>query len=216
MSDWRVVDRHRFAFNNLHLPFHPLPQTPPSTPHPHLRGHRVSLATNNNNIIIIIIYYSTAHHRSTHRRPHRTRKSLGFDHCLDASLHCSSLAQSCHPFNPRPPSIMASSSSYNLRPRLPLCQLPLSRFVPGHNAFPSPVSIPLKRNAPSSSSTSTLDSPGKMRKVSYTDNEGEETIRRTRVKQITPQAKSILERDDLGVGRSPARRLFVTDVEGRR
>lgn len=54
-----------------------------------------------------------------------------------------------------------------------------------------------------------------MRKVSYTDAEGIETIKRTRVKQVTPKAKALLEKDELGIGKSPARRLFVDASQQR-
>ena len=95
--------------------------------------------------------------------------------------------------------------------RMPLGPLPLSRFVLPANTIPSPISIPTKRNGPSASSS--LDAV-KIRKVSRVDEGGSETLKRSRVKEVTPKAKAVLERDDLGVGRSPARRLFVGNGEG--
>ena len=101
--------------------------------------------------------------------------------------------------------------------RVPLGPLPLSRFVPPANNIPSPISLPTKRNAPSASSS--LDAV-KTRKVSRADEGGLETLRKSRMKEVTPKAKevtpkvkAVLERDDLGVGRSPARRLFVGSAE---
>lgn len=113
---------------------------------------------------------------------------------------------------------MPSTSGPTLRPRQPLAPLPLSHYTHSTNTFPSPISLPLKRNAPStlgSSSTSTLDSP-KCRKVSHTDAEGIETIKRTRVRTVTPKARALLEKDELGVGKSPARRLFTDGSTGQR
>ncbi len=46
------------------------------------------------------------------------------------------------------------------------------------------------------------------------NDEGYETVKRSRMKVVTPKAKAVLERDDLGVGRSPARRLFVGEEHG--
>ena len=39
-------------------------------------------------------------------------------------------------------------------------------------------------------------------------------MKRSRTKEVTPKAKAVLERDDLGIGKSPARRLFVHDGKG--
>ena len=95
--------------------------------------------------------------------------------------------------------------------RVPLAALPLSRYIPAANTLPSPISLPTKRNA----ATMSAETEGKrVRKVSRTEEEGYETIKRSRVKEVTPKAKAVLERDDLGVGRSPARRLFGDDESG--
>ncbi|KAK8844576.1 hypothetical protein IAR55_006423 [Kwoniella newhampshirensis] len=131
-----------------------------------------------------------------------------------------------------------SSSTYSLRPRKPLSVLPITLFLPHVSSLPSPISLPAKR-APS-----TFDSPmkspgGKARKVSRTEKDGSETVRKARIPQrdatemdasgsgcrspirtasgsespmrITPKVKRVLERDDLGTGRSPARRLFAEE-----
>ncbi|WRT63380.1 uncharacterized protein IL334_000285 [Kwoniella shivajii] len=101
-------------------------------------------------------------------------------------------------------------------------------------SLPSPISLPSKRG---SSSLDIPSSPGgsKSRKVSRTKIDGSETIRKTRSavdlkgkskqKQqddidsemevemgvtLTPRVKHVLERDDLGTGKSPVRRLFVS------
>lgn len=102
-------------------------------------------------------------------------------------------------------------STINLRPRRPLDPLPLSQFtglpLPPP---PSPISLPNKRSLISSpgrigeSSTSS-----KHRKVSG-EHEGQETIRRKK-SDITPRAKRALAEDELGTGKSPARRLFVDE-----
>lgn len=102
----------------------------------------------------------------------------------------------------------STTMSMSAPARVPLGPLPLSRFVPSLNSFPSPISLPSKRNAPVASSS---QEGVKVRKMSRTDEDGHETIRRSRVKEVTPKAKAVLERDDLGVGKSPARRLFVDD-----
>ncbi|OCF39923.1 hypothetical protein I317_06297 [Kwoniella heveanensis CBS 569] len=125
----------------------------------------------------------------------------------------------------------ASSSRHHLRSnarREPLVSLALTSFLPDVSSLPSPISLPSKRGP------STFDSPsspgGKARKVSRTEKDGSETIRKTRSAKelrsqyrtqtpaggivddsavVTPRVKHVLERDDLGTGKSPARRLFV-------
>ena len=103
--------------------------------------------------------------------------------------------------------------------RLPLSDLPISLFVPPHNTLPSPISLPLKRNASSLPLESGLTvSPQKTRKVSRVDPDwGGETIKRVvSGKDLTPKERIVLDRDDLGTGRSPARRLFGDGNEGSR
>ncbi|WVQ94100.1 hypothetical protein IAU59_001178 [Kwoniella sp. CBS 9459] len=129
----------------------------------------------------------------------------------------------------------ASSSRHHLRPRSarrePLVSLALTAFLPDVASLPSPISLPSKRGP------STFDSPsspgGKARKVSRTEKDGSETIRKSKSAKelrnryrdqsptapvsvgaddsavVTPRVKHVLERDDLGTGRSPARRLFA-------
>ncbi|WVF66493.1 hypothetical protein IAT40_001233 [Kwoniella sp. CBS 6097] len=126
----------------------------------------------------------------------------------------------------------ASSSRHHLRSHIkrePLVSLALTAFLPNVSSLPlpSPISLPSKRGP------STFDSPsspggggGKARKVSRTEKDGTETIRKTRSAKelrsqyrntsvdvdmgavVTPRVKHVLERDDLGTGKSPARRLF--------
>ncbi|WWC97276.1 hypothetical protein V866_004155 [Kwoniella sp. B9012] len=133
------------------------------------------------------------------------------------------------------PSIASSSRA---RTRTPLISLPLTTFIQpipsSSSSFPSPVSLPSKRGP---SSLSVPSSPGstKARKVSRTETDGSETVRKARVATsgsgkgkgkeqvddderavevgVTPRIKNVLEKDDLGVGKSPARRLFVNDRE---
>ncbi|WWC57771.1 uncharacterized protein I303_100306 [Kwoniella dejecticola CBS 10117] len=96
------------------------------------------------------------------------------------------------------------------------------------SAFPSPVSLPTKRGL----TPSEPSSPGgsKTRKVSTTLVDGTETIRKTRSSSrkgkerqsnpnelqeihvevgVTPKIRNVLNKDDLGTGKSPARRLFA-------
>ncbi|WVQ64597.1 uncharacterized protein L199_002764 [Kwoniella botswanensis] len=133
------------------------------------------------------------------------------------------------------PSIASSSRA---RTRTPLISLPLTTFIQpipsSSSSFPSPISLPSKRGP---SSLSVPSSPGstKTRKVSRTEMDGSETVRKARVATsgsgkgkgkeqvdederavevgVTPRIKNVLEKDDLGVGKSPARRLFVDDRE---
>ncbi|WVW81451.1 hypothetical protein I302_103445 [Kwoniella bestiolae CBS 10118] len=123
-----------------------------------------------------------------------------------------------------------ASSSRTRSHRLPLISLPLTTFVqPSSSSFPSPVSLPAKRG-PSSLSVPSSPGSSKARKVSRTEKDGSETVRKARVgssskgKQreqphphedvevevgVTPKIRNVLEKDDLGTGKSPARRLFV-------
>ncbi|WWD22881.1 hypothetical protein CI109_107376 [Kwoniella shandongensis] len=126
-----------------------------------------------------------------------------------------------------------STSTYSLRPREPLSTLPITRFLPHVSTLPSPISLPSKR-APSTFDSTPRSPGGKARKVSRTEKDGSETVRKARIAQreteseasgstsasasgsgspvrVTPKVKRVLERDDLGTGKSPARRLFSED-----
>jgi hypothetical protein len=103
-----------------------------------------------------------------------------------------------------------------------LAPLPLSLFLPysrinttnthhnndhTHNGTSDMVknTIPLKRPAPSTMTTT------KIRRTLVIE-EGVETIKRTRVnKEVTPKARAVLDKDEFGLGQSPARRLFLDD-----
>ncbi|WVQ85146.1 hypothetical protein IAT38_007311 [Cryptococcus sp. DSM 104549] len=119
-------------------------------------------------------------------------------------------------------------SSYSLR-RRPLAPLPLSHFPASPSASsstlpntypapPSPLSLPLKR---SPSTTSLGASPRKVSRgskdvdVRRTEREigASERVRRSGSGGVTPRVKKVLERDDLGTGKSPARRLFGVTPE---
>jgi hypothetical protein len=129
-----------------------------------------------------------------------------------------------------------------------LAPLPLSLFLPysrinttnthhnndhTHNGTSDMVknTIPLKRPAPSTTSSSssvaavsnniTRTTPGESSPSTMTTTkirrtlvieEGVETIKRTRVnKEVTPKARAVLDKDEFGLGQSPARRLFLDD-----
>ena len=57
--------------------------------------------------------------------------------------------------------------------------------------------------------------PELVRRSATATPEAEGSGRRKAVRTVTPKARAVLERDELGVGKSPARRLFVdADAEG--
>ncbi|WWC67146.1 uncharacterized protein I206_101053 [Kwoniella pini CBS 10737] len=113
--------------------------------------------------------------------------------------------------------------------RTPLLPLPIMSSIQfqSSSTLPSPVSLPTKRGFVSSEPSSSGGS--KARKVSRAEKDGSETIRKTRsssrkgkerqVKDddndeeveigVTPKIRNVLNTDDLGTGKSPARRLFV-------
>jgi hypothetical protein len=67
--------------------------------------------------------------------------------------------------------------------------------MPAANTLPSPVSMPTKRAAPGTPEA-----------------EGSRKTMRT----VTPKVRAALDRDDLGVGKSPARRLFTDESDSIR
>ncbi|WWC85500.1 uncharacterized protein L201_000364 [Kwoniella dendrophila CBS 6074] len=141
---------------------------------------------------------------------------------------------------------LIASSSRQTRSRQPLISLPLTTFI--QPAFfsstipclPSPKSLSSHKRGPSTLLEPSSPGNSKTRKVSRTEQDGTETIRKTRVTRstsrtiakgkqrqqdedtemtsdgegqleigVTPRIKNILSRDDLGTGKSPARKLFV-------
>ncbi|WVR03236.1 hypothetical protein IAU60_000227 [Kwoniella sp. DSM 27419] len=121
----------------------------------------------------------------------------------------------------------------NMRYREPLMAISIA---PPHPYLPpSPVSLPSKRG-PSTFDSAPSSPGGKARKVSRTKKDGSETVRKTRLavsstdrkgkgkevpvshsdnraqSPVTPRVRSVLERDDLGTGKSPARRLFPASL----
>lgn len=102
-------------------------------------------------------------------------------------------------------------STITLRPRRPLESLPLSHYT-ALPLPPSPISLSSKRSLTSSPGRIGESSTSKLRKVSggVSGMDGAETIRRKK-SEITPRAKKALAEDEMGIGKSPARRLFVDD-----
>ena len=108
---------------------------------------------------------------------------------------------------------MPRSVAAQTRQRHPLSSLPLYHYVPAADIMPSPPSIPLKRSNPPSGAESTVSvSPQKQRRLNKTTSDhgrGDETVKKKDSSRVvTPKVKDILDKDDLGTGKSPARRLF--------
>ncbi|KGB79880.1 hypothetical protein CNBG_5718 [Cryptococcus deuterogattii R265] len=110
---------------------------------------------------------------------------------------------------------------YSLRSRThsPLAELPLDRYVPAKRASTSPTPRGSKRHQPyastsTSTSTSTVASSSKDRLGEGEGEDGEWTKSpiKKRTRTVTPRVKQVLDRDDLGVGKSPARRLFTASI----
>lgn len=99
-------------------------------------------------------------------------------------------------------------TTVTLRPRRPLEALPLSHYT-SLPLPPSPISLSSKRSLASSPGRNAEASTSKLRKVSGNEG-GQETIRRKN-SEITPRAKKALAEDEMGMGKSPARRLFVDE-----
>ncbi|KAE8540549.1 hypothetical protein D1P53_003499 [Cryptococcus gattii VGV] len=101
---------------------------------------------------------------------------------------------------------------YSLRSRThsPLAELPLDRYVPAKRASTSPTPRGSKRHQPYASSSTSVASSSKDRLGE--DGEWTKSPSKKRTRTVTPRVKQVLDRDDLGVGKSPARRLFATSI----
>ncbi|ADV24510.1 hypothetical protein CNBI3430 [Cryptococcus gattii WM276] len=107
---------------------------------------------------------------------------------------------------------------YSLRSRThsPLAELPIDRYIPAKRASTSPTPRGSKRHQPyaSTSSSSSVASSSKDGHPQRFGEDGDSTKSpiKKRTRTVTPGVKQVLDRDDLGVGKSPARRLFATCI----
>lgn len=137
----------------------------------------------------------------------------------------SNLAPLC---SARPPSLLSdvlcfitthvqvTTMPYSLRSRThsPLAELPLDRYIPAKRASTSPTPRGSKRHQPyaSTSASASVASSSKDRHGLGEDGEWTRSPVKKRTRTVTPRVKQVLDRDDLGVGKSPARRLFATCI----
>lgn len=107
---------------------------------------------------------------------------------------------------------------YSLRPRThsPLAELPLDRYLPARRLSASPTPRGSKRHQLGASSGQPVASSSKnhspMHLRGTEDGSGMKSPIRKRTRTVTPRVKQVLDRDDLGVGKSPARRLFAAPI----
>ncbi|OXG19718.1 hypothetical protein C366_02575 [Cryptococcus neoformans Tu401-1] len=107
---------------------------------------------------------------------------------------------------------------YSLRPRThsPLAELPLDRYLPARRLSASPTPRGSKRHQLGASSGQPVASSSKnhcpMHLRGTEDGDGMKSPIRKRTRTVTPRVKQVLDRDDLGVGKSPARRLFAAPI----
>lgn len=171
-------------------------------------------------------------HWPTHARPRSITPLLLLFHPYTShhtSSHHISIAPYSHPYtlsdnNQAGPRYDPHTNMTAIqRPRDILGALPLSLFYPDPNTLPSPISLPARAgpsftSASSSTSTSTLASTptsSEKRKRTHHESDVPDTVKRLRSRcTVTPKERAFMERDELGTGRSPARRLFVNDLDG--
>lgn len=105
---------------------------------------------------------------------------------------------------------------YSLRSRThsPLAELPIDRYIPAKRASTSPTPRGSKRHQPYASTSSSVASSSKDGHPQRFGEDGDSTKSpiKKRTRTVTPGVKQVLDRDDLGVGKSPARRLFATCI----
>lgn len=133
-------------------------------------------------------------------------------------FHCPAFVSPPPPPPPPPPPSPHLAMPYSLRPRpAPLAELPLDSFLPERpSASPTPTGStgPQRHQSASSpvASSSKHPSPMHPHRRGIEPGDGMKSPVKKRTRTVTPRVKQVLDRDDLGVGKSPARRLFATSV----